>query len=659
MKNLILTLILALTFTIPVFANGDNDNTDRLTSSQNYTFSPGYINAAKQQTDAILRKESPKKSLFDRAVEYVQSKLSNNAAGIAQEKSELKPVLQHRGQASQDTAPAAAFMADVIMDSTHYNVAIGSGQNQEHDSYGRLIAEELNGIRHIYAGSFITASGQAAGYAGSDAITKALACAIKGNIVLVGEGTYAGFTVKDGVTTYGGYRSDGVRETAYSRITGTINAMNINEATTLSGFSIDGQNILNRGIDISNSGSSLRIFGNEVKNIKQGWGIYARDSSSVIQSNIFSGITGSGWCYYGGIYAANGTIANELHITNNTFSNIGNQGHCVLFSSIEGAAIIEYNKFYGGAWGVTMYSTSHSIVRNNLFTNNYYGALEVYYRGVVDFVNNTVYDPNSARYVGTMGVISSTTLPDGQGPTVNAENNIITASAVGGYNCIQNGGKPLYASAINFKNNVLYYTGSMGSAGTFDATNVFTTQSPLSFSNNEMRILNGGLVGNRGAESYNAGTNPPSGTATNNLNASALYVSNENLSYLQLERQKIFESSIFTSLAPDKGKYGGENLTNIFKGLLANSEALQSSNQGGGIDPRLLAKIVGDALNKSALATPQGGVNPDEMEIAAKFANILGNPTEDQKVLIDAIKGLLQDMNKVEKEEAEAGTNPE
>ncbi|MCX5686940.1 MAG: hypothetical protein NTW09_05755 [Candidatus Omnitrophica bacterium] len=47
------------------------------------------------------------------------------------------------------------------------------------------------------------------------------------------------------------------------------------------------------------------------------------------------------------------------------------------------------------------------------------------------------------------------------------------------------------------------------------------------------------------------------------------------------------------------------------------------------------------------------------MEIAAKFANILGNPTEDQKVLIDAIKGLLQDMNKVEKEEAEAGTNPE
>ena len=72
-----LTLILALTFTIPVFANGADDNTDRFTSNQSYTFSPGYINAAKQQTESILRQESSEKSLFDRAVEYVQSKLGN------------------------------------------------------------------------------------------------------------------------------------------------------------------------------------------------------------------------------------------------------------------------------------------------------------------------------------------------------------------------------------------------------------------------------------------------------------------------------------------------------------------------------------------------------------------------------------------------------
>ncbi|MCX5686555.1 MAG: dockerin type I domain-containing protein [Candidatus Omnitrophica bacterium] len=60
-----------------LFANGADDNTDRLTSNQSHTFSPGYINAAKQQTDAILRQESSEKSLFDRAVEYVQSKLGN------------------------------------------------------------------------------------------------------------------------------------------------------------------------------------------------------------------------------------------------------------------------------------------------------------------------------------------------------------------------------------------------------------------------------------------------------------------------------------------------------------------------------------------------------------------------------------------------------
>ena len=58
----ILTIALLLAPTGGAYANSDdNDKTDRLSQNQSYTFSPGYINAAKQRADDIVKQVLAKK----------------------------------------------------------------------------------------------------------------------------------------------------------------------------------------------------------------------------------------------------------------------------------------------------------------------------------------------------------------------------------------------------------------------------------------------------------------------------------------------------------------------------------------------------------------------------------------------------------------------
>lgn len=627
-----------------------NDRSNHLSNGQSSVFSPGYVNAAKQKTMDIISQASQYKSPIENAAEAVKNKLSNDVAedGANEVTPELKKKKGTNAEGTNKKTESISEELDIAADPLTYSVDVGSGQNKEYDSGGRLIAEVINGARHVYAGNFAAQNNQLAGYTGTMAIQNAMANAQNGDVVLVSVGTYSGFAVTNGIKVYGGYSSDGSRDTSLSTITSTISAANITETTILSGFSVNGNGTLSRGIDVSNAGSELRIVGNEIKNINvSGWGIIATQSSLVIENNKFSGVMS-------GIYSRG-----SAHIMNNTFLNTGTGKACVKIAGTmtgEGA-VIEYNKFYGGSWGVSMYGIGHSTVQNNFFKDNYYGALESYgsldsYRAgscVVDFMNNTVYDPDSRSYLGKMAVISST-----QGAIVNAENNIITASIISGYNSVKSGGTPLYAGVINFKNNVLYYKSSTGTVGTFDPANTFMTENPLSISTGDVTIVDSSLAGKIGAQSYDATINTLPDTTTNANNMSTLYSSNANSGNLQLERQSNFDLGVFTSLASSMGKYESENLANIFKNLLAD-KSLLAQGMGGFVDPAMLARLVKNALNESALSVPATEVNSQEMSVALALANIIKNPTEDQKMILDVVTALLKEVDK----EGDESVSPE
>jgi hypothetical protein len=53
-------------------------------------------------------------------------------------------------------------------------------------------------------------------------------------------------------------------------------------------------------------------------------------------------------------------------------------------------------------------------------------------------------------------------------------------------------------------------------------------------------------------------------------------------------------------------------------------------------------------LDQSALAIPIGEANAQEMEIALKLANIMKNPTEDQKFILATVETLLKDVKNME-----------
>ncbi|MCX5686941.1 MAG: right-handed parallel beta-helix repeat-containing protein [Candidatus Omnitrophica bacterium] len=403
MKKLILTLILGLTFTIPVFANGDNDNTDRLTSNQNYTFSPGYINAAKQQTDAILRQESPKKSLFDRAVEYVQSKLARKVEENANSK--VTPNLQMRTSASQDSSQVASI-ATTLIDSSQYNVAIGTGTNQERDAFGRLMAEVINGTRHVYAGFDNYGTGTI-----QEAINKTNA----GDMILVRGGankTYdiANLYLKNGVSMYGGYDEYGVRDIennvsslqiAYNASSGIV-LSNVDRPTEINGFNIIGGTFTNYCIRIDGS-SNIMIANNRFKNAYEGVFTFGA-LSTVIKNNIFETKNGiDGW---------NGT--NNLTILSNIFNNQTSSVKC----NIGTTALIKDNIFneYSSALYIQTSTDAASTVTS--INNNFNKSGYAIFCGGIGVTSYNDYFAGPVKYYSSFGYYTPTISNESTKPNV-------------------------------------------------------------------------------------------------------------------------------------------------------------------------------------------------------------------------------------------------
>jgi hypothetical protein len=122
----------------------------------------------------------------------------------------------------------------------------------------------------------------------------------------------------------------------------------------------------------------------------------------------------------------------------------------------------------------------------------------------------------------------------------------------------------------------------------------------------------------------------------------------------------VSDSTLFRDARDSDAKYVNyQETASIVKGLLDNKNNLMPKGEGTGeIDPAVLSKIVETALAKSNLAlNAERGQAEQAMEIARALANVLANPTDDQKAVIDVASSLVKEMDDVIGKDA--GANPE
>src|SRR3989338_1852869 len=101
-----LTLVLFLAPSGEAYANGAEDKTDRLSQNQSYTFSPGYINAAKQRAEEIVRQalKDEDKGLKNKQ-EAIDKEIGHDIKG--QQFNKPEPKLQQKSSQQDTSRPAA------------------------------------------------------------------------------------------------------------------------------------------------------------------------------------------------------------------------------------------------------------------------------------------------------------------------------------------------------------------------------------------------------------------------------------------------------------------------------------------------------------------------------------------------------------------------
>ena len=111
-------------------------------------------------------------------------------------------------------------------------------------------------------------------------------------------------------------------------------------------------------------------------------------------------------------------------------------------------------------------------------------------------------------------------------------------------------------------------------------------------------------------------------------------------------------------LSPEvNGVTGGtENISSIFGALLTNKSIL-AQNMQNNPSVEISENRSKDPFEQSALLVPKY-VSSADVETAMRLADILKNPTDDQKTIIDTIKALLGDTHRTEKEPGKQ-PNPE
>ena len=234
MKTLKLLILMMMILPCTAYAYEGSDNSDKLSNGSSSVFSPGYINAAKQKTEAIVGQLDPKKSFMERLVDNIKSGTANNVDETADSKATI--------EIKKKTSAKNVNQVNITPIAGDDSIKIGSGDNQEYVD-GRLISEFFDGNRYVYAGFDDV---------GMSAISSATFYASQrggGNVIVKGwdptdyhaVNYIDGVILYDSVNLFGGYNELGERDTI-----GTPSNINIHGIQTflltdtieMSGFNI-------------------------------------------------------------------------------------------------------------------------------------------------------------------------------------------------------------------------------------------------------------------------------------------------------------------------------------------------------------------------------------------------------------------------------------
>ena len=595
---------------------------------KSYAASPGYLNAAKQKTDEIINQAPKKNTFFEGVVEHLKNGLSRKVDDIGQNNVDVD--LKKKSGSSEGDAVGAITAADIennIIDSTLYNVAIGTGTPLEYDANGRLIAEEINGIKHIYVGFTEV---------GAQDINTAMALAHIGDIVLVAGGReYRGvFAVKDGVRLYGGYQDDGTRDIRNSetKIIGGFSATGIRQTTEINGFTIQSANwAANSGarIALTDCSDSLKILNNRIKDAG-GVAISAENSQSVLYNNQIEGglalYAGPGFLF---IFVNKTQFAimssNSSLTVSNNFIIFTGRG---IMETEGSSSVFTNNVLVNNTWGFTVMKGSTTLIDNNTIRGTIAGPLSlgipqgITVSGAAPIVTNNIFD-------GTFRIFD---LKDGV--TIGEGGMIIDGNIFPeNLNCLNL--DPLLVSNDNSFLNL------------YDSFNLETYQYSAD--------LSGKGFTPGGVKDFNAvNLKDFMGQGPSRLSI-GLYGDNtrilkERLRKFSIERLKSDYFDRASDKAGQKEFIPGKIITALVKGVSKLKENMSEGDEKGAGD-LAMKELVENVLKESALSIPAGGISelkPQEIEIAAILASVLSNPTEDQKKVVEVLTGLVEDMANID-----------
>lgn len=593
MKTKLLILLL-LTMSIPVgcgYTWDSSDNSDRLSSNQSGVFSPGYVNAAKQQAYSVLNQSKPK-NFWENLVEKVKNKTSNKVAEHANVK--VVPEIKQKASAKQ-TAVTTATTKNII--TTVENITTTSTITTStaiQSQYGAVAMGDgssriIDNIPCHFVGF---------GNSSFGTINDAMAAANAGDRIIINSGSYSeDIFVKDGVSLFG------ITQSGNPLINGRIFVYN----NTTKPIEINGLQIFG-GVDVQGS-SWVTIQNNRI----YGQGnftpaIACNDSNVSIIGNYItnSEVQFDPW-HSPGIYGINSFVDirdNEIFET----------GRGVWLEN--GIGSIHNNFFWRMGFEAIHTGAYESFACIQATDNTFYGLSPLGAKAIAGFTSNW----NNTYVIGDVfepiwGSLyqewSQMGIPlDNGGIVLTAQESQINPYA-GIYESYEPYGYHLQGPKI-----ASYFTYDITTISYEDVITSHEVSTPFTSYSTEL--------------------------------------------FYSEPTPITFASTITPNITYDDIQVYAENesLSGILKGLLSNKDALTALSTGtADMDGQLIASIVGEPLNKYAIATPLSpNSRSQDMDIAFILAKILKNPTEDQKLVLYAVESLLADIKAIQEK---AGASPE
>ena len=192
-----------------VCAYSSGDNSNRLSNASSSVFSPGYINAAKQKTDAVIGQNDPKKSFFERLVDNIKGGVEKNVGKAVNTKAtvEVKKKTSTRNTARRgdtpivmspnvDTGEIPAYIRDEIQKyiGDHNNGYAGDYTLKK--SNGNYYAFWNDSYTSIKAQTFNSEGGAISGSLSSLTGGRSLISALISNVTVLPGGSVAAFWIE-------------------------------------------------------------------------------------------------------------------------------------------------------------------------------------------------------------------------------------------------------------------------------------------------------------------------------------------------------------------------------------------------------------------------------------------------------------------------------